>query len=190
MNRGMRILGILVALSLAGSARAARLHFGQTNYTVTAGGTFQAQVYLDMNEAAAGDQMPATGLFSMGVKVILDPLKATVQSTNSIAMPAAIDSDGLGGPGIRAVGQGYAQAAGVVPGAAGYTNALLATVTIKDVSPGTYQLNLGFYHSAPPWDNFLDMLGNRLDGQINNFVPATVQVQVPGAPGATGGNSQ
>jgi len=172
-------IAAMLAILLASEAQAARLHFGQASYSVAAGGTFQVQVYLDMNEAATGDQMPATGLFSMGVKVTVDPSKAVVESVSDIVIPEAIDTDGLGGLGIREIGSGYARAAGVIPWAAtqGYANPLLVTVTMRSLPgvTGSYPLTLGFYRDAP-WDNFLDFQGNKLDGQITSFVGSTVTV--------------
>jgi hypothetical protein len=185
MNRIERTVGFgfCALLALSGPVDSARLHFDKTVYSVAPGASFPVQVYLDMNEAAAGDQMPATGLFSMGVAVTFDPVKASVLTTNDISIPAGINTDGWGGPAIREVSSGAARAAGVIPLGAmtGYTNPLVATVTVKNLASGTYQLGLALYRTAP-WDNFLDFQGNKLDGLITNFVGATVQVQSAGAP--------
>jgi hypothetical protein len=176
-----------LALSSAGSALAARLHCDQTTYVVAPGASFPVKIYLDMNEAVGGDQMPATGLFSMGVAVTFASSNAVVLSTNDIAIPAGINTDGWGGPGIREVAAGSGRAAGVIPLGApsGYTNSLMATVTVKSLASGTYQLGLALYRVAP-WDNFLDFQGVKLDGLITNFVGATVQVQAAGAPEVRG----
>ena len=154
------------------------VHFDNSSYTVTTGGTFSVQVFLDMDSITAGDQVPASGLFSMGFKINYLNSKAEVTNTSWIVLPTAISTDGLGGAAPESFGAGYVGAAGAESLAAtsGYMSPLLATVTIHDLSaaPDSYTLTLSKYYT--PGDNFVQYGQSANFDSTISFGTATVNV--------------
>ncbi|MCP4708145.1 MAG: hypothetical protein GY869_05945 [Planctomycetes bacterium] len=154
------------------------LSFDQDQYSITPGSTFAVQVLLD--------PVPSVGLFSMGVKVTYDGSNAMVADYDSIVLPAAINSIGLVGPPLKSIdnnsaGFSFASAAAGVVDFIGYTNPLLVTIYLTDLTPASatptsYDLGLDFYFNGPTQANFVDFNGNVLDPDITNMIPATVMV--------------
>ena len=171
-------LGVLFAafLSLVAGVHAAGLHFDRAEYVLgSSNAVFEVQLLLDMDDTAPGDQLPARGLFSMGAKVVFHPAAASVNSTNSIEIPAELNSNGLGGPAIRETGLGYAGGGGVAVGGSGYMAPLMLTVSVQGLTAGEYELTPALFFDSPR-ANFLDFDGVVLDDQITNFVASTVRV--------------
>lgn len=172
-----KYLVALALLLLASPTPAGQLHFERSTYTVSPGDSFEVRVYLDMDENTPGDQLPASGLFSVGAQITYDPANAT-STVNDIVLPAAVDGNGIGGPAFKDAGAGYVGAAGVVDFDAteGYMDSLVMTVTITDLATGTYPLDVEFYF-VPPTANFVeyDPPTRVLDEEITNFVSTTVQ---------------
>jgi hypothetical protein len=157
---------VFVGLFVCSQVRASPMvHFDNSTYTVSSGGTFSVQILLDMDSTTAGDQVSADGLLSMGFKITYPGAKAEVTDSSVIVLPAELNSDGLGGAAPKSFGAGYAGAAGALSLSAtsGYKNPLLATVTIHDLAPAndSFTLTLGKYYS--PGDNFVQY------GQRQNF---------------------
>ena len=84
-----------LALFLIGmTAPGAGLHFNQARYVALLGQDLHVQLCLDMDADLPGDQLPAEGLFSVGVSVAFDP---AVASPGTVALPPELDGNGLGG---------------------------------------------------------------------------------------------
>ncbi len=180
MNAARYAIRLLITLLLlSSSAPAARLHFEQSAYAVTAGETLQVRVLVDMDEAVPGDQIPSGGLFSMGVRVTFSPSGVALPGADNLVLPAELNGNGLGGLPEKRIGPDYVGAAGAIAFESneGYQNPLMLTVNIADLSPGTYSLGLGLLLDGT-LANFVDFAtGAVLDAQITNFVSATVVVQ-------------
>ena len=165
-----------LALFLIGmTAPGAGLHFNQARYVALLGQDLHVQLCLDMDADLPGDQLPAEGLFSVGVSVAFDP---AVASPGTVALPPELDGNGLGGSAPLTVTSGYVGTAGVIDFDAtnGYTDAVVLDLELSHAAPGTYTLTPGLYFPSPR-ANFLDMeTGTVLDDQITNFVSSTVLV--------------
>ena len=170
------LLPLLLFLAIL-PARGAQLRFGQSAYTVGLGGTVEVQVLLDTDEAP-GDQMPAGGIFSMGVEITFEPGGAVVSDTNDLALPAGLDGNGIGGPAIKGLQSDCAGAAGAVGFVAttGHDDPVILTVSITGASAGTHTLGLGLLFDSPQ-ANFVEYdTGHMLDEEITDFGSATVTV--------------
>lgn len=178
------VLAALVALagfSIGSRADASPIvHFDNSTYTVSPGGTFSVQVLLDMDSATAGDQPVPGGLLSMGVKITFDGGKANVSNVSNIILPLALQNDGIGGNPLKEVASGSARVFGsenIFTATEGYAGTLLATFNISDLAPqgDSYTLTLARYSSSPTFSNFVDWGGNAFDSNLT-FTPATVNV--------------
>jgi hypothetical protein len=170
----------LTALCLAvAHARAAQLRFDHSVYDAVPGQPFQVRVLLDMDESLPGDQMPPPGLLTLGLRVTFDPTNAVAGGASAILLPPEMNDNGLGGPPVRETGPGYAGAYGARPpppiGETGYTNPLLVTITLTNLSARSFTIRPGLFYSST-LANFTDFDGGVMDGTITNFVPATVRV--------------
>jgi len=177
--RGIHVFvsAVVVCLLVSPIYAVGQVHFDQGEYHILPGQTFQIQILLDMDSAAAGDQIPSAGLFSMGTMMTWNAPNASVADIAAIVLPGALNSNGVGGLPDKTVGAGLAGFAGALDLSAteGYKNSLLATISITDSSvPHTYPytLSLDKYYAAPK-TNFMDFAGNGLDGSLT-FGTATV----------------
>jgi hypothetical protein len=161
---------------------AAELHLGTTRFYALAGEPVAVPLHLDWDEESPGDQVPAPGLLSMGVRLVFDPANVAVASPHDIVVPKEINSDGAGGPPSKEVGAGYAAVQDVVMLEAtnGYTAPLMATFRVRSDVPGTYGLTpaMRFAPDNGGLANFVDYQGVLLDDRITNFAGATLSVLV------------
>jgi hypothetical protein len=153
------------------------VRFDATEYTVAPGETLSVEILFDADDQQPGFQGLLQGLLGMSFMVEFDPFLALVAGQDDIAIQAALDGDGLGGPALKAVGPGYAGAAGAVAldNAEGYKESLLAQVGIRHTAQGSYTLGLDFFFTDPRMADFVDIDGNALDDQIT-FGSASVTV--------------
>jgi hypothetical protein len=155
------------------------VRFPQQMYTAVANQDFTVTVVFDAVAGTPGEDPAPLGLFSVGVALRFDPAKAQVLDVSSVVLPAALNSNGAGGPADKTATAGLAGAAGALDLSAtsGYAGTLLTTVTLRNLATtGTYALSLERYY--PTKTNFLDYGGNDLDGQIA-FGSALVAVPEP-----------
>ncbi len=149
--------------------------FDRDLYQITPGQTFVVTVAIEPNSLS--------GLFSYAVKLNVDDLKARVSGAASISVPAALDFNGVAGPGaLKAVGTGFAAVKGTVDFFASpvvyYSGSQLAIFTLTDRSAtfGRYTLSLEGYNTLGPTESlFVDGAGTVLDKSIT-FGTATVNV--------------
>lgn len=158
---------------------AAQLHLDAPEYAVSPGGSVTVHLHLDMNELMPGSQAPTNGLYSFGAKLLFDPDALSVSNTNDIALPPALDGDGIFGPAQRAVGEGYAGAAGAVEFGAshGYAGTEVMSVTLNVLTSGVHTVRIELFHGAP-MANFVDYAGVNLDPHITTFVRSYVSSDV------------
>jgi hypothetical protein len=178
------ILAVLVSSLFVGPALADLTRFDQDVYAVQPGETFAVKLLLDVDETLPGYQLPDSGLFSMGIKLLFDSSNAVVTSVDSIVIPDPLNSDGLGGDAPREVGQGFAGAAGARPlgSTEGYSDPLLVTILVTDLNAldpaESYDLNLDFFYPEP-FENFLDYEQNPLDSGIDFGMASVLLVPEP-----------
>jgi hypothetical protein len=192
------VLAALVALagfSVGSKAHAGPIvHFDNSTYNVSAGGTLAVQVLLDMDSGTAGDQPVPGGLLSMGVKITFDGGKANVSDVSNIILPLALQNDGAGGAPLKEVATGSARVFGsenIFTATEGYAGTLLATFTISDLAPqgDSYTLTLARYSSSPTFSDFVDWGGDAFDSQLSfgsgivNVVPEPSSVVLVGIGG-------
>lgn len=171
------IAWVMLGLFLpAGAPAAIIVHTDQPTYGVLPGQSFAIDILIDADGASPGDQFIPGGLFSMGVVLMFNQADASVAHGSDIALPAKLDSNGLGGPADKSVGAGRAGAAGALDlfDPLPYGQPLLATITLTNLATsGSYTLDLDRFYSTKA--NFLDFGGTLLDPQIT-FSSATVNV--------------
>jgi hypothetical protein len=143
-----------------------QVHFDQSRYTVSPGGTVQIGVVME--------SVPEVGLFSYGVRLVSGSL-AGVQGASGIVVPAPLDFNGVLGPGaIRLVENGAAGVKGTIDFFANpvqyYRGTLLATFLVKDLNGtiGTSDpLSLEIYRTLGGNESvFVDAAGSGMDSQI------------------------
>ncbi|MFT5124283.1 MAG: hypothetical protein ACI9TH_003254 [Kiritimatiellia bacterium] len=159
---------------LAVSAHGYELRFQQAEYQVITGQVYEVRVLID--------PVPTNGLFSVGVRMNYDSNFVQVVSTNDIILPAALDSNGLGGPSLKELRPGSAAGAGALDLEAtnAYAQAKVMTFRLQNLAAsGTvYQLDLDFFFDTNT--NRADFVaftnGEVLDARITNQVSSTVRV--------------
>jgi len=164
---GAAVLALLVASP--SDTPAAEVLFDQAVYHLAGGGTCEIRLRFDMDGETEGLQPPASGLFSTGVTVFFPEERASVEGEAAIALAPELDSNGAGGPALKAVAAGSAGFAGARPlgSVTGYMGSRLATLTLRDKGiAGVYSLTADLFFTEPGMANFVDGDANLLDPAI------------------------
>jgi len=165
------IIGVMCPPTLASDYTVA---FDKPEYVIHAQDEYTVNVHID--------PVPATGLYSVGVKVTFPQENATVLEESDIVLPAELNSDGWGGAPDKSTGDGYAGAAGAVVQLQPYNDSLVLSVQLTDLTAegvdfDSYTLGLEFYYTSQV--NFVDFTISELDSLIA-FTTASVNVTVKG----------
>lgn len=183
----MAALGLVILATLeAGECRAGDMtvRFDKDVYVVNGPGEqIVAQILIDGDSSTDGVQPVLNGLFSAGVKMSFNDIKADVGALADVVIPPEMDFFGFFAPALVSVTPSGEVAfhanidqfnSPLVP----YSGSPLATVTITNLAGAidSYPLNLGFSRDLGVNEHFfVDGSGNTLDPVIA-FVPSRVLV--------------
>lgn len=180
MQKWFSVIGIFTGLILP--AFSATLEFDQDQYTVVPNEVFELRVRLDMDELAAGIQLPTNGLGGVGAAILYDTNSVVVASTNDMVLAPKLSFDGFAGPAPKRLGDGEAGAAGALAftDLLAFTNEVFLTIQVQNIAPpgSNHTINLGFFFDDTRV-NFVDFRGQILDNVITNFGSATITVVAP-----------
>lgn len=142
------------------------VQFDRDVYEVNEGATFTAHIQMP--------EMPAAGLFSMGLTVTYDAASAEVVN---VSLAPQLNGDGLGGPPRIELSPGVARIAGAQAGPQIFTGTTLVSVTFANLASlgSSYAVRLETFSSSSQFDVFIDGGGGSLDEQIE-FGSATITV--------------
>ncbi len=144
-----------------------QVRFAENQYVIEPGASVKAALVID--------PLPSEGLFGFAARLVYDGKFLRIDGVGAITLPAALDNDGVFGPGaFKAVESNAAAVRGSVdpllarPGA--YRGQELATFTITDVS-GTVgsssEVKIEFFRTLGPTETtFVSGDGLDLDRQI------------------------
>lgn len=174
-------LAVLIAATipcLAGEAVYV-VRFSEASYAVQPLATQTVQVVID--------PVPASGLFSFGLKLAFDSSRLRMRSTSSIHVPPELDNNGVDGPGaLKETGDGFAAVKGTVNFFTSpqkyYFGSALASFDVENTELCFTSITLAFYRTAGPSENlFLDGNKQTLDSHIH-FQPDPFQTVVDPVP--------
>ncbi len=148
-------------------------------YFARPGDVLELRILLDVDDAAAGWQAPAAGLFSAGAAVRFAPALGAVADVSDILLPGALSENGAGAPARREVAPGFAGFFGGLlmtldPFTQGYGEPLLATVRLQVAlgATGSFPIQLDTYFPAP-MSNLVTCDAQSLDDEVE-YRPSTV----------------
>lgn len=186
--RDLRLLwtGAVLLLAAATAQAGMIIHFDQDMYNLTLGVPFTASVILDADDATAGDQVLAEGLFSMSFELLYDSAFATVTGIDQVDIPSSLQNFGAASTPEITLGDGFVRVRANISVTAGplyfgediggSTVMRLATISITPTAVGMFGLNLGLFEPlGPSQAAFVDGARNVLDDEIA-FVPAEAEV--------------
>jgi len=141
------------------------IRFNQQNYVVQPGGTFEVQVLIA--------PVPVSGLFSFGVKLLVDPAAARINGASAIVVsePFSYDGPRAAFP-VTADGEGFAAVKGTTdffdPARPVFMETVLATFILTDLGgPDTYVLQLESFNTLGATEQvFVDGGGVVLDQRL------------------------
>jgi hypothetical protein len=156
-------------------AQSYTIGFGQATYNSLVGQGYSIPTVIS--------PVPSNGLFSQSLLFTLSPSNAAGGIT-SLVVPPPLNHIGVptNSPAVVAASNSFALVRGTINALVDptpYTNALLATLAISNLPPGSFTLSGALYKPLGPAENVvLDGNGTVLDPQIT-FAPATLVVQPP-----------
>jgi hypothetical protein len=165
------------------------VRFDQIHYDVSQNQVLEVDVVLDADDSVGGNQVLPNDLFSMAFEVIFNSSIVDVSGSDQVDLPAALNTDGLGGSPVITAGTGLSSVRVVAAapiaqlyngelGGDGVTRQMrLATISMSTQGLGDFTLGLGFIPSRT-LESFLDGTPSVLDSDIS-FESSTVSVFVP-----------
>ena len=107
--------GVVLLLAAAPTQAGMLLHFDQTAYNFIVGVPVTVDVILDADDATAGDQVLANGLFGMSFEMLYDSAFATVTGIDQVDLPPILQNFGATATPEITLGAGSVQVSANVP---------------------------------------------------------------------------